>query len=166
MVNDWLGQLNTKGEISKDWDDFRASGPGAAALQAEVEQAWQEAARKAEGRDFTRRGDELYMMDARTGKVAEHAWSLWLEILRSQKTVPAGFVHYKYTKAVLCRLQCFMSYTCIFGLTGSLGQGAERRYLAEHYEAATFSVPFFLDTCRGEGGGAQGGGGGGSLAAG
>lgn len=53
-------------------------------------------------------------------------------------------------KAVLCRLQCFRTYSCIFGLTGSLGQDAEKQYLMQYYDAVTWNVPYFLDTCRGD----------------
>jgi len=49
-----------------------------------------------------------------------------------------------------------MSYSCIFGLTGSLGRSAEKGYLAEHYEAVSFNVPYFLDTCRVDGKAIQG----------
>merc|ERR1719203_2378097 len=85
--------------------------------------------------------------------VREDQGSLWLEILRRQRT--GASVQYRYTKAILCRLQCFMSYSCIFGLTGSLGQLSERDYLSEQYDAVTFNVPFFLDTCKSDDSGAS-----------
>jgi hypothetical protein len=80
---------------------------------------------------------------------------LWFEILKTLRT-SSQWIKYQYPKAILSRLQCFMSYSCIFGLTGSLGQKAERQFLSEHCKAVTFNVPYFLDTCRAEGGKVQG----------
>jgi len=150
-VNDWLTQLRQKGSIARAWDDFRSQDECSRALQKEVEEAFKASSTKKEGRDYTKRGGEIYMLDKKTNMINEQSWSLWLEILKSQNNYPEKWVEYKYEKAILSRLQCFMSYSCIFGLTGSLGQQAEKNYLLEHYEAVTFNVPFFLDTCRAEG---------------
>lgn len=152
MVNEWLGQLRTKGRIERDWDDFRSADDISELLQQEVEDAYAEAAQKVEGRDYAKRGEGMYMLDPETGKVMERGWSLWLEIIKSNNNFPSQWVEYKYEKAILSRLQCYMSYTCICGLTGSLGQSAEREYLKKYYEAVTWHVPPFLDTCRGQGG--------------
>merc|ERR1719428_1787458 len=50
---------------------------------------------------------------------------------------------------VICKKSCFSSYSFIFGLTGSLGTDAEQAYTRKHFNASTFMVPPFLDTCRG-----------------
>jgi hypothetical protein len=156
-VNEWLSQLMMYGKIQKDWDDFRSGDEWTRALQKEVEEAFKESETKVEGVDFTKRGDRMYMLDPKTKMIREHDWALWLEILKSQRNHPAQWIEYKYEKAVMSSLQCFMSYSCLFGLTGSLGQQAEKKYLAEHYEATAFLVPPFLDTCRtGDGKGIQG----------
>lgn len=42
-------------------------------------------------------------------------------------------------------------YACIFGLTGSIGGGAERSYIKNTYRAVPFEVPQFLQTCPGTG---------------
>lgn len=149
-VATWLGQLEMRGEIERDWDDFRQQGECTMRIQSEVTEAWQELARKREGVDYVIRGGTPYMLDPKTNLVREDTWGLWMEVLKRQRSDGAYPVKYKHTKAILCRLQCFMSYACIFGLTGSLGRKSEKEYLCEHYEAATFNVPFFLDTCRDE----------------
>eukprot|EP00971_Amphidinium_carterae_P159993 3172051-Amphidinium_carterae.1 len=126
-------------------------------LEAEVQAADKEAATKREGQDFSVRGDEVYMLNPKTKQIDQDGWALWLEVKRAQRRgASAAKIRYKYVKAVLSRIQCFMSYACIFGVTGSLGQSAEKRYLAEHYEAVALNVPYFLDTCRSDSGGYQG----------
>jgi superfamily II DNA/RNA helicase len=47
----------------------------------------------------------------------------------------------------VCTPYVFSQYSCIFGLTGSVGAEAEKGYLVEHYGAAFFKVPSFLSTC-------------------
>lgn len=156
LVNEWFSQLMMQGKIQRDWDDFRGQEEWTNALQKEVEEAFADAENKQEGVDFTKRGDRLYILDPKTKMPREQDWALWLEILKSQRNHPAQWIEYKYEKAILCSVQCFMTYSCIFGLTGSLGGPAEKKYLGEQYEAVTFNVPPFLDTCRAEGGGIQG----------
>jgi len=155
-VNEWLSQLMMHGKIQRDWDDFRSVDEWTHALQKEVEEAFHESENKQEGVDYTRRGDRMYLLDAKTKMIREQDWSLWLEVLKSQQNHPAQWIEYKYEKAILSSLQCFMSYSCLFGLTGSLGQSAEKKYLGEHYEAVSFNVPYFLDTCRTDGKAIQG----------
>jgi len=157
-ANKAFQQIMNKGALQRDADDFRAQGefPGMADLEAEVQAADTEAAGKKDGRDFTVRGDEIYMLDPKTKQIDQSAWALWLEVKRAQRKGATGRIRYKFVKAVLSRIQCFMSYACIFGVTGSLGQNAEKKYLAEHYEAVAFNVPYFLDTCRNDSGGVQG----------
>eukprot|EP00429_Kryptoperidinium_foliaceum_P071067 CAMPEP_0176058566 /NCGR_PEP_ID=MMETSP0120_2-20121206/29181_1 /TAXON_ID=160619 /ORGANISM="Kryptoperidinium foliaceum, Strain CCMP 1326" /LENGTH=1562 /DNA_ID=CAMNT_0017392095 /DNA_START=32 /DNA_END=4720 /DNA_ORIENTATION=+ len=149
-VNNWLRQLDLNGRIERDWEDFRANGDCSMTIQREVEEAYRQIGSRTEGVDYVVRGDMPYMTDRKTGLIKEDAWSLWLEVLKRHRRDGAYNVQYKYVKAVLCRLQCFMSYACIFGLTGSLGQTSEMAYLQEHYEAVTFNAPYFLDTCRAE----------------
>jgi len=149
-VSEWLGQLELKGEVERDWDDFRAQGECSLRIQKETEQAYVDRFKKKEGIDFAIRGGVPYMLDPKTSVIREDAWALWMEALKKHRTEGSYSVKYKYVKAILCRLQCFMSYSCIFGLTGSLGRNSEKDYLRDHYEAAAWNVPFFLDTCRDE----------------
>mmetsp|Transcript_120802 Transcript_120802/g.313667 ORF Transcript_120802/g.313667 Transcript_120802/m.313667 type:complete len:1794 (-) Transcript_120802:25-5406(-) len=145
-VNGWLDQLENTGTIERDWDDFRAAAETSAQIQREVEAAFHEAMEKKEGKDYAIRGEGVYMLNPKTHMIQENSWSLWLEVLRRNKTGKSA--SYRYVKAILCRLQCFRTYACIFGLTGSLGQESEKQYLLDYYDAVTFNVPFFLDTCR------------------
>merc|ERR1740138_1382093 len=130
-VNGWLTQLRNTGQLQGDWDDYKAA-MGEMELQNEVEDAWDDANSKEEGRDYTTRGNGIYMLDNKTGKIAEGGWTLWFEILKTMKTT-AQWVKYQYPKAILSRLECFMSYTCVFGLTGSLGQKSEKKFMSEHF---------------------------------
>eukprot|EP00929_Paragymnodinium_shiwhaense_P063274 TRINITY_DN3161_c0_g4_i1.p1 TRINITY_DN3161_c0_g4~~TRINITY_DN3161_c0_g4_i1.p1 ORF type:complete len:1922 (+),score=477.26 TRINITY_DN3161_c0_g4_i1:213-5978(+) len=112
-----------------------------------VEEAYGTAKDAVKGRDFEWRGDFMYMIDKSTGMIKVGWWDLWYEIRYWIDTEWQGVVTYKSIKSILCKKHCFTSYSCIFGLTGSLGQRAEQSFLLTHYDAAAFNVPCFLDTC-------------------
>eukprot|EP00929_Paragymnodinium_shiwhaense_P063272 TRINITY_DN3161_c0_g3_i1.p1 TRINITY_DN3161_c0_g3~~TRINITY_DN3161_c0_g3_i1.p1 ORF type:complete len:1788 (+),score=434.49 TRINITY_DN3161_c0_g3_i1:61-5424(+) len=117
------------------------------ALQ-KVHEAYYEAKEALRGRDFEWRGGFMYMVDKATGMIKVGWWDLWYEIRYWIDTQWEGRVTYKCIKSILCKKHCFTQYSCIFGLTGSLGQKAEQKFLAQHYDAVVFNVPYFLDTCR------------------
>ena len=56
---------------------------------------------------------------------------------------------YKSQYFTTCVPHIFNQYRCIFGLTGSIGGDAERKYLREHYCATFVDVPSFMSTCDG-----------------
>eukprot|EP00929_Paragymnodinium_shiwhaense_P063270 TRINITY_DN3161_c0_g2_i1.p1 TRINITY_DN3161_c0_g2~~TRINITY_DN3161_c0_g2_i1.p1 ORF type:complete len:1868 (+),score=480.55 TRINITY_DN3161_c0_g2_i1:49-5652(+) len=117
-----------------------------------VEDAYNQAKSAELGRDFEWREGFMYMLDKSTGMIKVGWWDLWYEIKYWMDTEWEGSVTYKCIKSILCKKHCFTSYSCIFGLTGSLGQRAEQNFLATHYDAAVFNVPYFLDTCRSDDG--------------
>jgi len=110
--------------------------------------AYVQAQEAEKGQDFEWRGGQMYMINKSTGLLAVGWWDLWFEIRHWIDTEWQGEVTYKCTKSILCKKRCFTSYSSIFGLTGSLGQSAEQEYLRAQYDAVTFNVPHFLDTCR------------------
>eukprot|EP00966_Prymnesium_polylepis_P141811 3274215-Prymnesium_polylepis.1 len=42
----------------------------------------------------------------------------------------------------------YTKYSCIFGLTGSVGGDAERQYIKKTYDLHVYEVPQFLKTCK------------------
>lgn len=52
--------------------------------------------------------------------------------------------------AGLCTPFMYTKYSCIFGLTGSVGSEAEKKYIKETYRAVSYEVPQFLTTCEGD----------------
>eukprot|EP00929_Paragymnodinium_shiwhaense_P063269 TRINITY_DN3161_c0_g1_i1.p1 TRINITY_DN3161_c0_g1~~TRINITY_DN3161_c0_g1_i1.p1 ORF type:complete len:1982 (+),score=496.58 TRINITY_DN3161_c0_g1_i1:40-5946(+) len=121
-----------------------------------VEDAYYTAKDAEKGRDFEWRGGYMYMVDKSTGMIKVGWWDLWYEIRYWIDTNWQGSVTYKCIKSILCKKHCFTSYSCILGLTGSLGQMAEQDFLSTHYNAVVFNVPYFLDTCRRADGSEQG----------
>eukprot|EP00928_Gymnodinium_smaydae_P023731 TRINITY_DN19468_c0_g1_i1.p1 TRINITY_DN19468_c0_g1~~TRINITY_DN19468_c0_g1_i1.p1 ORF type:complete len:1399 (-),score=264.60 TRINITY_DN19468_c0_g1_i1:93-3698(-) len=109
-----------------------------------------EARLKREGRDFVADAycDAIWALDERS-LVMRSAWFLWLELKRKQRDRDY-VIRYMTRQSVVCKKSCFSSYTFIFGLTGSLGTEAEKRFTQEHFGAEFLNVPAFLDTCRGE----------------
>ena len=73
----------------------------------------------------------------------------WLEYLnfRQFNTPPQKRTFY----AGLCTPFMYANYSCIFGLTGSVGGPAEKEYIKNTYRAVSYEVPQFLTTCKGEG---------------
>jgi hypothetical protein len=70
----------------------------------------------------------------------------WLEYLNFTKF---GKKPEKYTFFnALCTPFMYNKYGCIFGLTGSVGGEAERKYIKETYRAVAYEVPQFLKTCK------------------
>eukprot|EP00927_Polykrikos_kofoidii_P012487 TRINITY_DN15383_c0_g1_i1.p1 TRINITY_DN15383_c0_g1~~TRINITY_DN15383_c0_g1_i1.p1 ORF type:complete len:1496 (+),score=249.05 TRINITY_DN15383_c0_g1_i1:150-4637(+) len=91
----------------------------------------------------------FWALDERTSQVKRSVWFLWLELLRKQKLTDYE-ICYTTRQSVICKQSCFASYAFIFGLTGSLGTEAERKYTKKHFNASFLHVPSFLDTCRGQ----------------
>eukprot|EP00928_Gymnodinium_smaydae_P061945 TRINITY_DN458_c0_g6_i1.p1 TRINITY_DN458_c0_g6~~TRINITY_DN458_c0_g6_i1.p1 ORF type:complete len:1920 (-),score=455.95 TRINITY_DN458_c0_g6_i1:187-5574(-) len=149
-VDAWCRQLEN--DITPDVIPDKNADPVAISEQryclSKVLEAYDEAKAAERGKEFEWRGGEMYMMDKTTGMLAVGFWDLWYEIRHWIETEWAGWVTYKCIKGILCKKHCFTSYPCIFGLTGSLGQKAEKSYLAEQYDAVSFNVPYFLDTCK------------------
>ncbi|KAL1522513.1 hypothetical protein AB1Y20_017500 [Prymnesium parvum] len=48
----------------------------------------------------------------------------------------------------LCTPYMYTKYSCIFGLTGSVGGEAEREYIKKTYALHVYEVPQFLKTCK------------------
>eukprot|EP00927_Polykrikos_kofoidii_P002901 TRINITY_DN11158_c0_g1_i1.p1 TRINITY_DN11158_c0_g1~~TRINITY_DN11158_c0_g1_i1.p1 ORF type:complete len:1645 (-),score=343.21 TRINITY_DN11158_c0_g1_i1:112-4962(-) len=153
----WLRQLeNGINPEAAPFDDDDISKEELNAVLEKVLDAYDKARDAQRGRDFEWRGGEMYMIDRTTGLLAVGWWDLWYEIRHWIDTQWAGSITYKSIKSILCKKYCFTSYPTIFGLTGSLGQHAEKQYVAAHYDAITFNVPCFLETCRKGDGSPQG----------
>merc|ERR1712070_111022 len=106
---------------------------------------------KREGKDYAVNWDEgiVYALDPVTSQVIRAAWHLWLELLRKQIS-PGYKMTYMMRQNVVCKTSCLSSYKFMFGLTGSLGTDAEKKYTTETFGASHFFVPSFLDTCVGK----------------
>eukprot|EP00928_Gymnodinium_smaydae_P098764 TRINITY_DN9251_c0_g3_i1.p1 TRINITY_DN9251_c0_g3~~TRINITY_DN9251_c0_g3_i1.p1 ORF type:complete len:1563 (+),score=249.83 TRINITY_DN9251_c0_g3_i1:91-4779(+) len=89
----------------------------------------------------------FWALDEKTCQVKRAIWYLWLELLRKKGLVDYT-MNYSTRQSVMCKQSCFASYSLIFGLTGSLGTEAEKRFTKRHFKASHFFVPNFLDTCR------------------
>lgn len=84
------------------------------------------------------------------GKVPRiHSTSKWLVYLnyRDFGTTPSDKSHF----CCVSTPYVFNAYYCIYGLTGSVGGAAEKKFLMENYKATSFRVPLFLETCTGVG---------------
>jgi hypothetical protein len=89
-------------------------------------------------------GSEIYAVES--GIVLKNRYSLWLEFLRYRDDstyspeVSTSFFYQNVTHLMT-------KYDAIVGLSGSLGCPSERQFLRDTYQASTFEVPPFLDTC-------------------
>ena len=146
---------------------YQADGEAAGAILDAIEKAkipialWKECARhkaealeKKEGVDF-QQGDNCKIMLEKLpdGSVKTPKVKLtdgWLEFMnfRDHQVPPRKNTYFSW----LCTPYMYTAkYSCIFGLTGSIGGGAERTYIRNTYRAVPFEVPQFLQTCPGTG---------------
>lgn len=99
-VNNWLEQLETTGDIKRDYDDFRSYGESQATIQREVREAYDASFKKKEGVHYAERGQGLYLLDEKTNMIKEGATALWLEAMKRSKL--GHHAQYKYIKVCVC----------------------------------------------------------------
>lgn len=81
------------------------------------------------------------------GRINEGAWSLALEYKNYSDRL-TDKVTYNERLFVMNRPRVFRKYSRVIGLSGSVGNDAERSLLKTIYHAQFFKVPKFLETCR------------------
>jgi len=81
------------------------------------------------------------------GRVSEGSWSLALE-LKNYVDRYTDRIIYNERLFVMNRAHAFQKYERIVGLSGSVGNDAERSFLTSIYKAKFFKVPWFLTTCK------------------
>ena len=110
----------------------------------------EEMAGKEEGKHYAAgANDKFVMLDENHREPKVPLVSDWLEYLNYDRrsNSPDKLSYFN----ALCTPFMYNKYSCIFGLTGSVGGEAERKYIKETYRAVAFEVPQFLNTCKGDG---------------
>ena len=121
-------------------------------IWAECVRAKEEASKKIEYTDYVNTEQNGYeiRINGRTPKLklSNH----WLEYLNYRDHRQTLGPYKKQTFfAAMCTPYMYTKYSCIFGLTGSIGGELEKEYIKQTYRAVAFEVPQFLKTCSGPG---------------
>jgi len=155
----WLAPDDSLSEEYKDWfAKYQGNDPD---LRSVSERAMDEYTKKAfrkfrdackqadskvRGVDFDLIGDKPYVLDKVTKMPMRGTIPLWLDVMRARAD-PRHDLRPSPPQTVTSKVASYASYLHIFGLTASLGGPAERKFLREHYDAVSFKVPSYLDSC-------------------
>eukprot|EP00928_Gymnodinium_smaydae_P063628 TRINITY_DN47149_c0_g1_i1.p1 TRINITY_DN47149_c0_g1~~TRINITY_DN47149_c0_g1_i1.p1 ORF type:complete len:1550 (+),score=417.94 TRINITY_DN47149_c0_g1_i1:130-4779(+) len=126
----------------------RGPHPASARVVREVCKEWTRGQQLVAGEDYVYVKERSRYCKLHAGRANTKAWSLALECRNFQDGLSREIL-FQERLFVMSRPRVFRMYHRILGLSGSIGSGAERRFLRDTYRAAFLEVPPFLRTCRG-----------------
>jgi len=148
MATSIAGSLSRSATIEELRAVHATSHPAGARVCSEMVKEWNRGLQMTPGEDFVFAKDVGKYCALHAGRANPKAWSLALECRNFQD----GLCHdilFQERLFVMSRPRVFRKYSCILGLSGSIGSQPERDFLRDTYRAAFFEVPPFLKTCRG-----------------